>query len=728
MRYLILLAVFVFAAAGDTTFVPLAFAQPLPGTDALTVDEDCAGRNTRLITEFLDRKIAESEQQRTKHWNRQFGDRATYEKSVTKNRERFRHIIGVRDKRKPFESPELCETLNKSALIAETATHNIYAVRWDVFETLKGEGLLLELKNGQKPEKTIIYLPHSDGTIGGLTSPDQFKNCRVIIPALVTRNIEQYGRSKRGGREYIYRAAFQLGRHIIGYEVQEILALVDWLKKTESAIVCVAGYGDGGLLAFYAAAADTRIDEAVIAGYFSNRNRVCEEPIDRNIFGLLDQFGDAEIAALIAPRKLSVVSGDAPQLVLKSENGNAPGTLNKLADEAVRAEIDRAEKLVAPLNWKINHLPAIPQVSDFLPPEVIQEQRQSANERVRRLVNGMDRHTQDLLNRAEITRRNFWEPLNRIEDAKSPEFAEKIEWYRKYFAEEVIGHFDDSLDDPKPRTRKKEETDKYVMYEAEMDVFGGIVQYGLLLIPKGIKEGEKRPVVVCQHGLESRPAVTLRGGKPGYSAMATELCERGYITFAPQGIFTGGDKFRYNQRQLNSLGKTLFSIMVPQHQQLLNWLGTLPFVDKDRMAFYGLSYGGKTAMRVPPLVKNYCLSICSADFNAWNVKNASAVYPFSYIWSGEYEIFEFDLANTFDYSDMAKLIAPRPFMVERGHHDGVGWDEFVGFEYAKVLRFYTLKWNMPERTEIHWFNGGHKISGDKTYPFLDRWLQPERRR
>ena len=43
--------------------------------------------------------------------------------------------------------------------------------------------------------------------------------------------------------------------------------------------------------------------------------------------------------------------------------------------------------------------------------------------------------------------------------------------------------------------------------------------------------------------------------------------------------------------------------------------------------YYGLSYGGKTAMRVPPLVTDYCLSICSADFNEWVDKNASTREP-----------------------------------------------------------------------------------------------------
>jgi hypothetical protein len=84
-------------------------------------------------------------------------------------------------------------------------------------------------------------------------------------------------------------------------------------------------------------------------------------------------------------------------------------------------------------------------------------------------------------------------------------------------------------------------------------------------------------------------------------------------------------------------------------------------------------------------------------------------------------MFEFDLGNTFNYAEMAALIAPRPFMVERGHHDGVGLDEYVAFEYAKVRRFY-VRLGLPERTEIEWFNGGHVINGQATFAFLHRHL------
>ena len=59
------------------------------------------------------------------------------------------------------------------------------------------------------------------------------------------------------------------------------------------------------------------------------------------------------------------------------------------------------------------------------------------------------------------------------------------------------------------------------------------------------------------------------------------------------------------------------------------------------------------------------------------------------MFTGEYEMYEFDLGNTFNYAEMAALIAPRPFMVERGHDDGVGIDEMVAYEYAKVRRLYA---------------------------------------
>jgi hypothetical protein len=72
---------------------------------------------------------------------------------------------------------------------------------------------------------------------------------------------------------------------------------------------------------------------------------------------------------------------------------------------------------------------------------------------------------------------------------------------------------------------------------------------------------------------------------------------------------------------------------------------------------------------------------------------------------------------------MAALIAPRPFMVERGHFDGVAPDETVAHEFAKVRHLYAARLGRPpEDCQIEWFVGPHQIHGAGTYDFLHRHL------
>src|SRR5262249_38045537 len=230
-----------------------------------------------------------------------------------------------------------------------------------------------------------------------------------------------------------------------------------------------------------------------------------------------------------------------------------------------------------------------------------------------------------------------------------------------------------------------------------------------LLVPAGMKPAERRPVVVCQHGLEGRPQLVVdpQVKTPVYNSFGAALADRGFVVFAPQNPYVGEDHFRSVQRKAHLLGLSLFSYIVRQHERITDWLANLPFVDSRRIGFYGISYGGKTAMRVPALVERYCLSICSGDFNEWIRKNASSDQPWSCMFELEYEIFESDLGNTFNYAEMAALIAPRPFMVERGRQDVFGTDEWVAYEYAKVRRLYE-RLGIADRTAIEYFDGKHE--------------------
>jgi dienelactone hydrolase len=708
---------------------------------------------------FLLRELEQSVGRRTAFWKRDFSSPEKYAASLEPNRQRLAKILGLRDDRTAFDGLQLLATTASPAMVGEGSNYRIYAVRWPTVGDVASEGLLL-LPNGRRVAD-VIALPDADqtpemlaGLVDGVAPQSQFarrlaeSGCAVLVPTLVDRSVHQLRGAKLTNREFIYRAAFEMGRHVLGYEIQAVLAGVDHFVKDRGAAnrkIGVIGWGQGAQIALAAAALDPRIDVACVSGYFDSRQQAWEETLDRNVFGLLEQFGDAELASLIAPRPLIVEAARGPEFEVPPGTGGGPGKLATPKLDGVRAEVERAKRLVAGLQTP-THIELVVSgdgtgpfasqaalkafctplgtalASDGGRPKTCAK-LDAAPARQERLVYQLNRHTQRVLAESAEVRRKFFAKL----DVSSlDKFQKTVEPYRKLFYDEVIGRFDQPLLPPKVRTRQVYDTPKYVGYEVVMDVFPDLFAYGVLLVPKDIQPGQRRPVVVCQHGLEGRPQDVLAGADPGekyYKGFASELADMGFITFAPQNLYIFKDRFRTLQRKANLLGKTLFSLIVPQHQQIVDWLGTLPQVDPQRIAFYGLSYGGKSAMRIPPLVPKYCLSICSGDFNEWIWKNASVGNSYTYMNTGEYEIFEFDLGNTFNYFEMAALIAPRPFMVERGHFDGCSCDEMVAYEYAKVRFLYQAKLGIGDRTAIEWFPGPHKVNGVGTYAFLRKWLE-----
>ena len=110
----------------------------------------------------------------------------------------------------------------------------------------------------------------------------------------------------------------------------------------------MAGYGEGGLIALYSAALDPRIQATLVSGYFQQRDGLWKEPIYRDVWGLLREFGDAEIASLIAPRALIVEASRGPHVAgpppeTRDRKGATPnGTLVDPPLDSVRAEVQRA--------------------------------------------------------------------------------------------------------------------------------------------------------------------------------------------------------------------------------------------------------------------------------------------------------------------------------------------------------------------------------------------------
>ncbi len=310
MRWTLWLA--MFATLAISTAARAYDPAPLAGTQPLTLQGDIPSQLVDGVDKFLLRKTEESKTTRAAFWKDA--------DAIAKNRARLAYILGVTDPRVPFAAPELVGTVDRPALVGKGENFEIYNVRWPAFGDVDGEGLLL-VPTGRAPVANVVAIPDADQTpeqLAGLTRPEDANTeryplnlaasgCRVLIPGLIDRKVEaRHGRAKLSTREYLYRSAFELGRTPTGYEIQIVLAAVDWFAKDAKGAdpkIGVFGWGEGGRVAFYAAALDTRIDATVVSGYFGERETLWKEPLDRNVFGLLERFGDAEVAAyLIKPR------------------------------------------------------------------------------------------------------------------------------------------------------------------------------------------------------------------------------------------------------------------------------------------------------------------------------------------------------------------------------------------------------------------------------------------
>src|SRR5205823_12557758 len=89
----------------------------------------------------------------------------------------------------------------------------------------------------------------------------------------------------------------------------------------------------------------TRISVVSVAAYIGGRQNIWQQPIDRNVFGLMDEFGDAELAAMVLPRDyLMIEAVSGPELTLPGEGG-APARLAAIDREVASQEYDRARKV-----------------------------------------------------------------------------------------------------------------------------------------------------------------------------------------------------------------------------------------------------------------------------------------------------------------------------------------------------------------------------------------------
>ena len=539
-------------------------AATLPGTAPLTVNGDLAAQMVEGIQRFLLRKTDQAVTDRKTLWKHDYRSVAGYNLSVASNRDRFREIIGAMDPRVEPSSPQILATVSTPAPVAQTKNYKINPIRWRVFDPvvegfagLDAEGLLLE--PNQPPFARVVAVPDADwspemlvGLAPGVPPAAQFarrlveSGCQVIVPFVINRadtfsGIPGIQMTNQPHREWIYRMAYEVGHHVIGFEVQGILAAVDWFaaeNKSRRLPVGIMGYGEGGLLALYAAAIDQRIDVSVVSGYFQPREDLWKEPIYRDLWGLVQEFGDAELASLIAPRTLIIEASQGPRVdgpppvTEEHKQAACPNgklispTLDRVREEFTRAQtffaaLKAEDKLALVVSGEGKGLPGSDaalqsflrslgvkpglQASGSLP--VDNRQGYDPMPRLHRQFDQMVGFTQALIQKSPTRRKEFWAKA----DASSIQtWKTTTQFYREFIWDHVIGRMPSPTLPPQARTRLILDEPRYRGYEVLLDVWPDVSAYGILLVPKDYQERR----------------ATSRRGLPAWPGGAAERCCR----------------------------------------------------------------------------------------------------------------------------------------------------------------------------------------------------------
>lgn len=509
-------------------------------------------------------------------------------------------------------------------------------------------------------------------------------------------------------RSWLFRLAYQTGHHLIGSEAQQISSAYDFLTTlpgVDAQRIAVAGSGQGGLIALYSAALDERLKTALVSHYFDRREKLYEEPEDRIVWRLLIHFGDAEIASMASPREL-LIEGGGPGAEAEFRRVRNPGA-RMLEDGAGLA------KLAATLH-----------VSE---PQRSAPDHQMDPDRIAQIANAQfslwQARYRNLALESYAIREAAWK-----NDATSPEQWERWAQRKREDYFDLIGRYPQPSGAFDAQSVKIYDEPEFTGYRISIRVYDGVHVYGILLVPKGIQPGERRPVVFTQHGHRGLPedalGVVESPGSGIYSRFGMKLAQRGYVVFAPMiSTWDSGERDRVSLRS-HLVGQLPVGIEAQKFDRMIDYLSTLPFVDKERFAMYGLSYGGYEALWTGPAVARFRVVIASGHFNDWTAKTSDVTQGTSFLfYPKNFDQFNFDLLNRFSHAEIAMLIAPRPFMVEIGDRDGVvvAPRRLTESEMYRVVDLYR-KLGIPERGQIARFDGPHKVDGTATFEFLDRWL------
>lgn len=298
----------------------------------------------------------------------------------------------------------------------------------------------------------------------------------------------------------------------------------------------------------------------------------------------------------------------------------------------------------------------------------------------------------------------------------------KIKYMDKQTLSKLIGSFPTKAD-LNAKVIESKDCGSYIREKVEYSSESGDRIPAYILIPKNLKG--PTPVIFCHHQhagnftLGKSEVVGLAGDPD--QALAVELAERGYITFAPDAIafeernWTQDKSGRAEYFELASRlvqGSTLLAKVLHDISVGLDYLETRPEVEKTKIGFIGHSYGGRMAIWAPVFDKRIKVSV--SNCGCVNYENSL---------SRDVGIqMEFCVPNIMQYGDIedvVKLVAPTPLYISATDDDK--WSSGAQKIYDNAKPAFA-----NGELELKVWPGKHIFSREmreEAYLFLDKYLK-----
>ncbi|MBN8732736.1 MAG: prolyl oligopeptidase family serine peptidase [Acidobacteria bacterium] len=286
----------------------------------------------------------------------------------------------------------------------------------------------------------------------------------------------------------------------------------------------------------------------------------------------------------------------------------------------------------------------------------------------------------------------------------------------------------------KPREIKREELPGYTRIELELPVETDYWSPHVLLIPKGMKAGERRPAVVAW----TSTTPDWREPEKWWGAW---LAERGYVVLTGWSFIRGYRGSAKYDSKVHEVLYERFGHWAPLARMAFDarrehaYLASLPYVDAKRVGFMGFSLSAKAALYVAGFTKEFAAVVSVDPFIPLGELPEGGKTNYKMPWYLDWEKAVGDttvggILAGHDHHEVLALAAPRPLMViagsgdtayGRAHSDGRASAEWV--EQARAV--YKL-YEAEGRLEFVATPDGHHANGPNTDAawrrFVERWV------